>query len=152
MTPTAPVAVAPLRAVFLYPGKLFFVLRFVVYFEVYSAQNFGHIHPFGAYAELLLHLVGVEVTAAYAHGYTAYAHIRFVAYLPHRERATCKAQYLLFHILGYAAVADILHVLAVYGKRRQASLCVRRHASSQVHRARSFRAVKAPHSLCGERV
>ena len=111
----------------------------------HAAVDFHHVHPFGAQSEVLLHEIGVAAAAGDAHGHAADIDVRLVAHLPHRHGAPRERQNFLPDVRRNAAHVGIAHVAAVDGKRRQSALRVRGHDSRQIHRARPFGAVEAPH-------
>ncbi len=145
----AGVAVEALSAVGPDPLQGLFGLFAVVDAQLDAAQDFDHVHPFGADAEVFLEDVGVAVAARDAHRHGAEVHVRLVLHPADGDRASREAQDLLRHVGRHRVVGGVLHVMPVDAESRQAALGVGRHDGGQIHRTRALGPVQAPDRLDG---
>ena len=71
------------------------------------------------------------------------------AYYSGGDGGAAEAQQLFLHVRRDGGIVRLLHLVAVDAKGRKSLLSVRSQHGGQVHRARAFSAVKAPHALDG---
>ena len=143
----ARVAVKALAAIGLYPGQRPFVFLRIVNPQRDAAHDLRHIHPFGAHPEIFLEQLRVAEAARNAHCDTAQVHIGLVFHPAHGHGAARKTKNLFGHVGGDRRIRRVLHVVPVNGKCGQAPLGMGCHHGCQIHRARAFGSVEAPHSL-----
>ena len=72
----------------------------IVDFQIDTADNFRHIHPFGPDAQILLEEIWVAAAAHDAHRDGADVDIRFVAHFADCHRTAREAQNLFLHVSG----------------------------------------------------
>ncbi len=102
-----------LGALLLYPRKRLFILRFVEYTQLFSADYLRHIHPFGVNAEIAAEEILVAVRARNAHCRRADIHIALVFHIADCRRAARKTQYLFLDVRGDHLIVRVLYVVAV---------------------------------------
>lgn len=129
------VVVVPGLAVGLGPGQRLLVFLLIVDAQIDAAEDFAHIHPLGADAEILLHQIRVEEGTGNAHGHRTNTHIGFVAHGRHRDGRLGETENFFLHIGGDRRIVHVLHIVAIDAESRQAALGVGGHDGGQIYRA-----------------
>ena len=141
------VFVQPFLPAGFHPRQRLFIFLMVIDAGLDAAQHFRHIHPLRADPQIFLEKVGVAVASHDPHRHAADVDVAFAPHLSHRRRAFRETHDFLRHVLRDGVVLNVLHVVPVDRIRRQAPLRVGRHHRRQIHGARAFGPVEAPHRL-----
>ncbi len=136
-------------ALFLYPCESLLVFGFVVDTELFAADDFGHIHPFGVNAEVAAEEILVAVCAGDAHCLRADVNVALVLHIADSRRAACEAEYLLLNVRGDNGIVRVLYIVAVDGEAGHSYLRVCRICRREEYRAGALGAVETPYSLDG---
>ncbi len=134
-------------AVLLGPRQCLVILGLVVNAFGNPAVHLAHVDILGAHAQVVLEEVRVHERACDAHRRGADREIGLAAHHRHGETTLDESQQYLAHVGRHRGVGAILHLLSVNAMGRQPLLRVTRQHCRQIDRARTLRAVEAPHRL-----
>ena len=131
-------------------GQLKFLL--VVNLMIDAATQFGHIHRLHLHPQPGFKEVVIDNRARNPHRDAAHRQITFPLHAGDRQARPGEAQQFFLNVCRDGLVARILYIVAIYGKRRDPFLVMRRQCRREIYCPRTLGAVKAPDRFRTQRI